>query len=77
MSADEEKQFIRQHVNALMEHFDAVHIFAERKDEKDPDTTIGLSMGSGSWYARHSMAEEYVLQVRERWPSAKTSEKNS
>lgn len=58
MTADELANLVSRHVSQLSEHFDAVQIMASWLG---PDQSTGIiNKGSGNWYARHGMAQEFV-----------------
>lgn len=46
-------------LNALAEHFDAVHIFGSYKNE---DKTSMYNRGRGSYYARYGMVKQWIIR---------------
>lgn len=56
---------IDKHVNALSEHFDAVHIFVTR-NEGDKDQTRCANRGSGNWHARYGQIREWLIYEDQR-----------
>jgi len=52
---------VDNHVAALMEHFDAVHIFATKTVNHGRATSITVR-GSGNWYARAGMIQTWLAQ---------------
>lgn len=49
---EEQTRILRAHVASLMEHFDAVQIFATKREKSE---TMMRAEGSGNWYARRGM----------------------
>jgi hypothetical protein len=54
---DELNNLVLPHVHQLMEHFDAVQILATVVSERGTEM---VAIGSGNWYARRGMAEEFI-----------------
>jgi hypothetical protein len=48
---------VRQHVNALMEHFEAVQILVSITDAEG---THNVHLGGGNWFARQGMAHQFI-----------------
>jgi|JI10StandDraft_1071094.scaffolds.fasta_scaffold01661_12 hypothetical protein len=59
---DQEK-LVQRHIDALMEHFDAVQIMAT---SADLDGTSNVFMGGGNWFARQGMAHDFIRQDKAR-----------
>lgn len=60
-SIDELNNLVLPHVHQLMEHFDAVQILATVVSERGTEL---VAIGSGNWYARRGMAEEFINRDR-------------
>ena len=60
-SIDELNNLVLPHVHQLMEHFDAVQILATVVSERGSEL---VAIGSGNWYARRGMAEEFINRDR-------------
>lgn len=58
---DELNNLVLPHVHQLMEHFDAVQILATVVSERGTEL---VAIGSGNWYARRGMAEEFINRDR-------------
>lgn len=56
---------VKQALAALMEHFEAVHIFVTKNDGPD-DSTRQISYGSGNFFARKGQIIGWVDYQRER-----------
>lgn len=63
MTEAELTKLLEDKTSDLTEHFDAVQILASYQTE-DGGTRC-IKRGSGNWYARHGMAEEFVRCHRE------------
>lgn len=50
---------VKQAVNILYEHFDAVQIFASRAND-DGSGTVHCNYGAGNWFARYGHVKSYV-----------------
>ncbi len=61
----DDRSMIQQHVNALAEHWESVHIFCSRHDgAKEQSRCINLH--SGSWFTRYGQIREWVEYEEER-----------
>jgi hypothetical protein len=58
---EELNNLVLPHVHQLMEHFDAVQILATVVSERGTEL---VAIGSGNWYARRGMAEEFINRDR-------------
>ena len=63
MNEKEAEAMADQHVNALMEHFEAVHILATYRDDGG-EVTVGISRGGGNFYTRKGMVQEFIDRDR-------------
>lgn len=63
MTHSEAKQILERFSHQLGEHFDAVQILASWHEE---GVTRCLPWGSGNWYARQGMAQEFISTTRAR-----------
>ena len=59
MTDKEGIKLIDSHVAALMEHFDAVQIFATKSDGEGTEDWM---RGGGNWYARQGLAHEFITR---------------
>lgn len=57
LSPEQLEQIVQVHVDALMEHFDAVEILASHVTEGG---TGNVYRGAGNWYARTGMAADFL-----------------
>lgn len=64
--SDADVQRVMQHVEALGEHFEMVHIFCSRHSPTDKPPTMAVNRGSGNWFARYGQIKEWVLYEDER-----------
>lgn len=62
MTDDERHRILDEAVAKLAEHFDVVQILVSWTDDR---TTYAKKAGSGNWYARRGMAEEFVDSSRD------------
>ncbi len=58
MTRQEAYELVAQHVAQLAEHFDSVQVLASRMNEKNE--TEACIDGSGNWYARQGLAQEFI-----------------
>lgn len=56
-----DKQRVQDAINVLIEHFDAVQIFACRYEANNDNNTLTVSHGQGCYHSRIGMAREFVL----------------
>lgn len=70
--ADADFQMVREHVNALAEHFDSVQIFCTRH-EGSMDATVNVHLGSGNWFARYGFVQNWLIRQDE---SERSSRRN-
>lgn len=61
--SDRDLALIDRHIHQLMEHFDAVQIFAVRHDGQIG--TIACRKGAGNWYARYGIVHEWLVREDE------------
>lgn len=61
LTIDELNNLVLPKVHQLMEHFDAVQILATVVSERGTEL---VAIGSGNWYARRGMAEEFINRDR-------------
>jgi hypothetical protein len=54
---DHSRAILERHVAALMEHFDAVQVFATRFDDRETQT---FADGAGNWNARRGMVAYFI-----------------
>ncbi len=54
-----QEAMVRQHVMALMEHYDSVQILCSNARGMG---TESMFLGGGNWYARQGMAHEFISQ---------------
>lgn len=64
---------IEQAIRTLSEHFDSVHIFANRH-LNDNSGTVKWSLGSGNWYARYGQIREWVRMEETVMPKKEEEE---
>lgn len=57
LSPKEQIAIVRQHVQALREHFDCVQILVSHVTDRG---TEDIFDGNGNWYARQGMAREFL-----------------
>lgn len=53
---------LREAVEALGEHFDAVQIFATRHESGEHRGTGNWALGTGNWYARYGQIRSWLLR---------------
>jgi hypothetical protein len=64
-SQDEDMKRLRQHVDALADHFDAVQIFASRHEAGEQDGTVNIHWGAGNYFARYGQVMEWCIRADE------------
>lgn len=57
----EADRLVREAVERISEHVDAVTIFVTKKREDGRDGTWRLTFGSGNWYTRYGQIKQWVL----------------
>lgn len=65
-SREADLAMVRQHVQQLAEHFDAVHIFCSRHMPAELDGTVCVNQGCGHWHARYGQIREWLVYEDER-----------
>jgi hypothetical protein len=58
MTEEEANKIVDQHIDAMMEHFESVHVLATYITDGG-DFTMGISRGAGNFYARKGMFSEW------------------
>ncbi len=58
MTREEAERILQGSCAQLAEHFDAIQILASRVREEGD--TLRVWWGSGNWYARQGMAQEFI-----------------
>lgn len=59
LSPEQMQDLARNHVLALMEHFDSVQILVS---VSTPIGTQNVYMGAGNWFARQGMAHDFIAK---------------
>lgn len=62
MEDDKDVLCLKSHCDQLMEHFDAVQIFASRYTDEG---TIAIKQGDGNWFARRGQVEDWLMKENE------------
>lgn len=57
---------VDQAVERLGEHFDTVQIFVTRHDQGEEDGTVSCIKGSGNYYARLGLVNEWLTKEDEK-----------
>lgn len=65
MTDDERLDVLKRHTAQIMEHFDAIQIFATKENAEEQTTTV-MSWGGGNWYARFGQVQEWIVQQNAR-----------
>lgn len=63
ISPEEQEGLVQRHIDALMEHFEAVQIMVS---STVPDGTSNIFKGGGNWFARQGMAHDFIRQDKAR-----------
>lgn len=64
MSNDEDIARVEKALDSLADFFETVHIFVTRHSS-DNEGTVGVTRGSGNWYARYGQVKEWALRQEE------------
>jgi hypothetical protein len=62
---DEDLRRVQEAVNVLVEHFDAVHVFATRHEPEEEGGTASVQIGAGNWFARYGQIKEWTIKQDE------------
>jgi len=62
MTDEQRLEILEKHVNALAEIYDAVQVVGTFIDIEGK--TRGQKRGSGNWYARRALCEEFIEQAQ-------------
>ena len=62
--ADDDYERVKRACSLLIEHFDAVQIFASRDTGTD-EGTLGIHHGAGNWYTRRGQVEDWRVKQDE------------
>lgn len=57
---------IKAAVESLGEHFSSVQILATKHDPEAENGTVSYAWGSGDWFARYGVTNEWITQADER-----------
>lgn len=60
-SRDGDQKLVQDAIQTLVEHFDAVQIFASRHEQGESAGTVYVSEGRGNWYARYGQVRTWLL----------------
>ena len=61
MMQDSDLALVKQAVDFLKEHFEAVQVFVSRDDSDRLGGTTNCNMGSGNYYARYGQVSLWVI----------------
>ena len=65
MRSEEQKQadldIVKNHTEALGEHFDHVQIFCGRHMPAEAEGTVSVNWGSGNWFSRYGQVHEWMV----------------
>jgi len=53
---------VKEACSVLIEHFDAVQIFATRKDGEGQEGTVNVQWGAGNYFARFGHVKVWLLK---------------
>ena len=65
---DADDRVLERHLAALMEHFDAVQIFATRvqRGPEGGNEVPAWTSGRGNWYARYGQIQQWMIMEDQR-----------
>lgn len=62
---DQDVLRVRAAIDSIIEHFDAVQVFATRSDGTT-DGTIVVALGQGNWCTRYGMIQDWIIKEDEQ-----------
>lgn len=62
---EEDIERVKNAINTLVEHFDAVQIFASRHEPETEDGTVHVNLGRGNWFARFGHVRTWLVKEEE------------
>jgi len=60
------ESIVQRFINEVLEHADAVQVHVSYAHDDDHHDTACIEMGSGNWYARVGMVQEFITKNTRR-----------
>lgn len=71
---ERDEELLSRLITILGEHFDSVQIFATRQKVDEPNTTCYRNVGTGNYFARRGMIEDWLVAERAKTAKEATSD---
>lgn len=60
-----EQRLLQNAIEMLLEHFENVHVFANRYDANDDGNTLSIDRGQGNYHARYGLVKHWLISQEE------------